>query len=219
MSLFAPKQLSSDESFGHKLRQARLNKQLKLDDLAKTLNIRRQYLAALEDDHWEDLPAGLYSKNFLKKYAQKLGLPQSDIKAQLDQSLGVNASEDPFSQKIVKKREFIIFPKFLKNTLIILAVLTCLLYLIFYFQRSLRPPHLEIHYPDSNLLINDNHLNVSGQTEPEVEIKINDALVLSDKEGYFSQTVNLKKGLNTITITAKKKYGREKIELRQILVE
>lgn len=219
MNVFASKQLPPEENFGDKLRQIRLGKNLKLENIAQSLGIRREYLAALEDGRLEDLPSGLYGKSFLKKYAQKLKISKQEISAQLKIMSAKERGEDPFSQKIAKKRDFIIFPKFLRNSLIILAILACLSYLIFYFNRSLRPPDLIITHPVGNLLITDNYIDIKGWTEAETEVKINDSLVLSDDGGHFSQTVNLKKGLNTITITAKKKYSRENIELRQILVE
>lgn len=218
MNAFTSKQLPSEESFGNKLRQIRLSKDLKLEQLSQTLGIRREYLAALEDEQFENIPSGLYGKSFLKKYAQKLGIPKKEISAQIN-LMNSKEEDDPFSQKIAKKRDFIIFPKFLKNSLIVLAVFACLAYLIFYFNQSLRPPQLNIIHPAGNLLITDNQINIQGWTEPETEIKINEVLVLSDDGGYFSQVINLKKGLNTITISAKKKYSRENIELRQILVE
>jgi len=62
-------------------------------------------------------------------------------------------------------------------------------------------------------------ITVDGQTEPEAEIKINDEIILNNHNGYFSQTINLKKGLNNIVITAKKKYSQEITVTRQILVE
>ena len=219
MSAFIPKPLFREENFGEKLRQIRLLKNKRIEDLARSLGIRRDYLLALEEGRLEDLPSGLYGKSFLKKYAQSLGMPAKEIARYFDEFPDDNRENDPFSQKVVKKKEFIIFPRLLRNILIGVAILACLAYLVFYFHRAIRPPKLEIFYPQTNLLSSDISLTVSGQTEPETEVKINGALVLIDKEGNFNQKINLKKGLNTLTISAKKKYSRENLELRQILVE
>jgi len=219
MTAFIPKKLPLEETAGEKLRQARLFKKLKIDDIAKKINIRTEYLVALEEERFDKLPTGLYGKNFLKEYATFLGLKLPDILKRLEEGRPHNDTEDPFSQKIVKKNKFIIFPKIIRNSLIILAVLICLLYLIFYFKKIILPPDLVVSQPAKNMLVKATTLTVVGQTEPEAEVRINNAIILNNHGGYFSQDINLRKGLNSLTVSAKKKYSREQIIVRQILVE
>jgi cytoskeletal protein RodZ len=219
MVSFTPKKLPLEETAGEKLRQARLFKGLKIDDIAKRTGIRAEYLVALEEERFDRLPTGLYGKNFLKEYAVFLGLKLPDILKRLEEGRPHNDTEDPFSQKIVKKNKFIIFPKIIRNSLIIIAVLICFLYLIFYFKKIILPPDLTVSQPAKNLLIRSTAITVIGQTESEAEVRINSAIVLNNHGGYFSQEVNLKKGLNSLVISAKKKYSREQVVVRQILVE
>lgn len=219
MTAFTPKKLPLEESVGEKLRQARHFKNLKIEDIAKTINIRVKYLIALEEERFDNLPAGLYGKNFLKEYTAFLGLNPQELLKNLDEQSAEGQNADPFSQKIVKKSKFIIFPKIIKNILITVAVLICFLYLIFYFKKVISPPKLEISQPEKNLLTASSSIMISGRTETAAEVKINGETVLNNKDGYFSQTVNLKKGLNNIVIKAKKKYSREETVTRQILVK
>ena len=219
MTAFTPKKLPLEETVGEKLRQARRYKNLKIEEVAKRINIRVEYLSALEEENFDKLPAGLYGKNFLKEYARFLGLkPRDLLKNWQEESIG-DSRPNPFSQKIVKKNKFIIFPKIIRNTLIISAVLICFLYLVFYFKKIVLSPELIVTQPNKNLLIQGDSITIDGQTELEAEVKINGEIVLNNHNGYFSQTVNLKKGLNNITITAKKKYSQEKTIVRQILVQ
>jgi hypothetical protein len=60
---------------------------------------------------------------------------------------------------------------------------------------------------------------VVGETEAEAELKINGEMILSNNNGNFSQTINLKSGLNNIIISTKKKYSQENIIIKQVLVE
>jgi cytoskeletal protein RodZ len=219
MNIFTPKKLPLEETIGEKMRQARHIKNLKVEDIARKIGIRPEYLIALEEERFDRLPAGLYGKNFLKEYAAFLKLDHKEILKNLNDRTNYNEPTDPFSQKIVKKSKFIIFPKIIRNTLIALAVLICFLYLIFYFKKIIFPPFLEITRPEKNLLTADSYMTITGSTEPEAEVKINQETVLNNNNGRFSQTVNLKKGLNNIIITAKKKYSRENTVTRQILVK
>ena len=219
MVTFTPKTIAREESLGEKLRQARLFKGLKIEDIAKKINIRADYLIALEEENQERLPAGLYGKKFLTEYAAYLGFPAKDILKKIGQAVSSNTEENPFSQKIVKKSKFIIFPKIIRNSLMVAAVAVCFLYLTFYFRQVVSAPDLKIFQPEKNLVTKEISLTVSGQTEKEAEVRINGETVLNNHDGLFSQTVNLKRGLNEIIIKAKKKYSRESVVIKQILVE
>ncbi|MFA7087908.1 MAG: helix-turn-helix domain-containing protein [Patescibacteria group bacterium] len=218
MNQFIPKKLALEETLGEKLRQARHYQNLKIENIAKKLNIRTEYLIALEEERFENLPSGLYGKNFLKEYASFLKLNPNEFTEYWEKQ-PTNDKENPFSQKIVKKTKFIIFPKIIRNVILFGAVLICFLYLLFYFKNIVSPPLLIIESPEKNILTSENSIVIIGKTEPEAEIKINGIAVLNNNNGQFSQEINLRKGINNITITAKKKYSREKIITRQILLK
>lgn len=218
MAAFVPKKIINEISCGEKLRAARLQKNWSLSDIAKHLSIKEEYLIALEENRFDRLPAGLYGKNFIKKYAHLLRLDYQELLANWESQLG-NDTEDPFSRKIIKRRQFIVFPKLVRNILIILAVAICFIYLISYFRNIILPPELTIAYPEKNLSLSATNITVSGTTEAEAEVRINGEIVLNNDKGRFEQTINLKKGLNNIIIRAKKKYSQEQVITRQILVE
>src|SRR5256884_7630275 len=59
---------------GTSLREARLRKQVDIVQAEQGTKIRAKYLRALEDEHFELLPAETYVKGFLRTYAEYLGL-------------------------------------------------------------------------------------------------------------------------------------------------
>ena len=219
MTAFIPKKLNRSESLGEKLRQARFLKKLDLNQIAKKINIRTEYLLALEEDRYDKLPAGLYGKNFIKEYAAYLGLNIKEVLNDWDKQILSSSPDNPFSRKILARNKFIVFPRIIRNLLIIGAIAFCFLYLIVYFKKIVLAPELIITQPTSNLALTSTNITISGQTEKEAEVTINGEIVLNNNAGNFSQTINLKKGLNNIIIKAKKKYSREQTVTRQILVE
>lgn len=219
MNIFTPKKLQPEDNLGEKLQQTRLFKGLRIEEAAKQTNIRTEYLSALESERFDDLPAGLYGKKFLAQYLDFLGLNPEEFEKYWDNPNSQASEENPFSQKIVKKNKFLVFPKIFRNILIGLAILICFLYLILYFKKIIFAPYLIITNPETNLATNASSLTISGQTEKEAEVRINGELILNNQNGFFSQTINLKKGLNNLVIKAKKKYSQEKTITRQILVE
>lgn len=65
-------------TLGETLRQARLDKGVSLADAARETRIRRTYLEALEGEDPAALPAPVYTRGFLRTYAEYLGLnPQA----------------------------------------------------------------------------------------------------------------------------------------------
>jgi len=220
MNEFTKKSLGGSNGLGARLKAARELHQINPEAAARRLNIRLEYLIAIEEDRFDHLPAGLYIKNYIKEYADLVGLPSAEVKKWLTENLEIiNESNDPFSQKILRRQEFMVFPKLMKNLALILVFLACLLYLAFYFKKIVFAPQLIIYQPDKNLKISQNYIEIKGTTEPEAELNINGEAILNTNHGNFSTVINLKKGVNNIVITAKKKYSGEASVLRQILVE
>jgi len=68
-------------SAGQKLRKARLEKGVDLDEVARVTRITKGYLHALEEDAHEKLPSEAYARGFLRIYANYLGLPVEEVLA------------------------------------------------------------------------------------------------------------------------------------------
>jgi cytoskeletal protein RodZ len=67
-------------TLGETLRQARLDKSVSLADAARDTRIRRSYLEALESEDYAALPPPVYTRGFLRTYAEYLGLnPQAMV--------------------------------------------------------------------------------------------------------------------------------------------
>jgi transcriptional regulator with XRE-family HTH domain len=218
MSGFGLQHTAITEKAGEKLRVARQAQSLSLPEIAKKLRIRAEYLSALENDEYDQLPSGLYGRQFLKEYCLFLHIDAKKI-LPLTPLIDNQISNNPFSQKILQKWKFFIFPKLIRNIIFILFFCACLLYLLIYFRRLIAPPNLILDYPDKNLLISSPNLEIYGRSEPETEIRINNTSIMSGQDGSFRQEIKLKQGLNNLTISAQKKYGRESVIQRQILVE
>jgi len=216
MNPFVPRKIKQNNP-GSRLRQARQNHGLSLEEVSKKTDLKTSYLLALEENRFDKLPAGIYGKRFLKEYADYLQLDYQKLLTDFSEQSTVNYSGDPFSQKIVKPHKLMVFPRLIRNLLILSAVVVISICLFFYLKKIVSPPMLTIFFPPANLLTSDTSLVVSGQSENGAEVKINNELMFSDLTGNFSKKINLKRGTNFITISAKKKYGREAIITRQII--
>jgi cytoskeletal protein RodZ len=75
-------------SVGERLRAAREEKGLSLEQIAEQTRIPRRHLESLEAGDWERLPAPTYTVGFAKNYAGVVGLDRAEIGEQLRQEMG-----------------------------------------------------------------------------------------------------------------------------------
>lgn len=75
----APKVDNKITKVGSLLKEMRLQKGLRLPDIAKKLCIRRIYLEAIEESNYAEVPAFPYGIGFVRSYAAFLGLNGSNI--------------------------------------------------------------------------------------------------------------------------------------------
>lgn len=73
---------------GERLRAAREEKKLSLEDIAARTRIPQRHLEAIEAADWEKLPATTYTVGFAKSYAGVVGLDRAEIGDQLREELG-----------------------------------------------------------------------------------------------------------------------------------
>jgi cytoskeletal protein RodZ len=76
------------DSIGEILRRERLRRGLKLDELAAETKIGSRYLQAMEQNRFDRLPGGLFTRSFLRQYEQTLGLKDDQVVLSLQQPLG-----------------------------------------------------------------------------------------------------------------------------------
>ncbi len=216
--IFTQKNLAVEKQPGERLRQARSFLNLSLDSASAKTGIKKEYLLAMENEDYDILPAGLYGKNFIKKYAKFLKINPKEILDKTPFSENIPQA-DPFSKKILGFKNFLIFPKLARNLFLGLIILACFLYLSFYLLKTQQAPDLIIFKPDNNISTDQASIIISGQTDIKAEVTINGQPIVKDSDGFFSSHINLKRGVNEIIIIAQKKYGQKKIVERQILVQ
>src|SRR5437773_2412912 len=66
--------MATPRKLGEILLMARQSKGIELERAARDTKIRARYLAALESGEFRELPGAVYTKGFLRNYAQYLGL-------------------------------------------------------------------------------------------------------------------------------------------------
>ena len=89
-------------SFGARLKREREQRKVTLDDISVSTKIGTRLLRALEEEHFDQLPGGIFNKGFVRAYARHLGLDEEQAIADYLEASGANPPGVP-SEAIEKK--------------------------------------------------------------------------------------------------------------------
>ena len=222
MISFTNKKLTDIKTLGEKLKEHRKRKGLSPEKAARAININARYIKQLEEDNYNNLPADVYSINILKRYAELLSLnPITVINAYKKEKSVYYKTKKLDKLPLRQSSKFlrtILNPKLIKYTVVLIIISFVLAYIGWSVNKIISPPDLFLYQPENNLTTTENNILITGKTEPEVTLLINEHPILSEKDGSFEKLIYLQKGKNTLKITAQKKYSKKNIIYREIIV-
>lgn len=235
MSTFKRQPMRQARTVAEELRTCREMKGLQLDALAQDLRIKREYLEALEQGRYNNLPSPVYIKNYLQRYAKRLGVSWEAIEERYQQEISVyHQPELPLRDEGVlpdaakrKKRSVnttaherpLVIGQWVAVGAIAIAVLMVVVYFLWGIARLSSPPELVIESPAADVIVTERSIQVVGQTAPESVVQINGQSVPLETDGRFTEEVFLHEGLNEIIITTETRRSGQRAEVRNILYD
>jgi cytoskeletal protein RodZ len=121
---------------GERLRAAREEKGLSLEDIAAQTRIPQRHLESIESAEWDKLPAPTYTIGFAKSYASAVGLDRTEIGDQLREEMGGQRFASSPSEVIEAADPARTMPKWLVISAVV-AVLFIVLVMSWLNRRSL----------------------------------------------------------------------------------
>jgi len=88
------------ESFGARLKREREQRKITLEDVSLSTKIGTRFLQALEEEHFDQLPGGIFNKGFVRAYARLLGIDEDQTVADFLAASGT-AQPDPKAEEIL----------------------------------------------------------------------------------------------------------------------
>ena len=83
------------ESFGARLKREREQRKMTLDDISVSTKIGTRFLAALEEERFDQLPGGIFNKWFVRAYARHLGIDENQAIADFVAASAPSLPETP----------------------------------------------------------------------------------------------------------------------------
>jgi cytoskeleton protein RodZ len=81
------------ESFGARLKREREQRKITLDEISVSTKIGVRFLLALEEEHFDQLPGGIFNKSFVRAYARHLGIDETQAVADFALASGATVPE------------------------------------------------------------------------------------------------------------------------------
>jgi cytoskeletal protein RodZ len=204
-------------TIGSLLKDARVKKRFSLARLESETKIKKDFIKALEEENWKELPDYPVVIGFVKNITAYLGVGERSAVALLrrdypPQKLSINPKPDV-------SKQFIWSPRltFLVGVGIVVALI--LGYLGFQYAGFISPPPLSVEQPQENQTVSSPNLVVSGKTNPEATVKANNQPILVNQDGSFSAEVEVFKGTSEIVVIATSRSGKETTIRRNIKPE
>jgi cytoskeleton protein RodZ len=81
------------ESLGARLKREREQRKITLDEISLSTKIGTRFLIAIEEEHFDQLPGGIFNKGFVKAYARSVGVDEAEAVAEYELASGASLPE------------------------------------------------------------------------------------------------------------------------------
>jgi cytoskeletal protein RodZ len=198
---------------GQRLYAARERKNVELRRAERDTKIRARHLAALERGDWRALPGAVYTKGFLRNYAEYLGLDPEEVVRDWRREADVRESQPiVVPRALPAPRQGLHFSRsILWAALLTVVVIAFAAYLGVQALRFARPPTLSVSDPAAAVSTVDESAStyvLRGSSTAGATISVatpgreRPYRVSAGPDGAWSVEVELRRGRNQFTITA-----------------
>jgi cytoskeletal protein RodZ len=209
------------------LRAQREKRGITVDQAAADTRIREKFLKALEDGEAQSLPGAVYTKGFLRNYAEYLGLSPEELVVLFNQERGLQAEPNRrFAElKPIGRRSLVFTPAVLVPVVVLAGIVLFIGYLYYQFTSFAVAPALDVTEPATDAIAQEAAFVVKGHTVPLGRVTVQvfpGPLTLADihpaADGTFSAPVTLTAGSNHIVVEVLDPSGKvSKINRKVIL--
>lgn len=206
---------------GERLQKERIRKGLTLDEISRQTKIRSSFLNSLEKGEYKKLPSGTYAYGFVRNYAKFLGLPEEETLALFKREYDEEKFYKVLPAGLVGGNDFPLRRiKFGRNIKIVISIfLFFILYILFQYRYAILDPPLDVVSPLEGDTVTSQEVFVSGKTDSNATVFVNNEGVLLDKEGNFRKKINVFSGKAKIIIKSVNRFGKTTVVERNIEVK
>jgi cytoskeletal protein RodZ len=184
---------------GEILKSSRTSQNLSIQDIVKATKMPEEFIKAIEEDEYQNLPDGVYAELYIKKYAEFLNLSSEKLAAVFRRDYQRDKDSAGFS---FQKLNF--FSKWQSYIAVGILVAAFLGYLVYQYFNFVRPPKVKI----TDKEFSSQGWVIKGRTHSGSTLTIDGQIVNFDEKGRFIYTADRQS--NQIKIIVRSPAGRTK---------
>lgn len=196
---------------------SRHDRKITLDAIEATTKIKRNFVKSIENERWDDLPDFPVVMGFVRVLADLYEVDADKAVALLrrdypPRSVSINPKPD------VEKR-FVWSPRMTFVLAVAFVASVVFGYLVYQLYQYNQPPDLQVLSPASGQVVTVELIEVSGTTDPDASVVVNNQPVFVDESGNFASSLNVSEQTSQVEVISKLRSGRETKAVVPVVVQ
>lgn len=203
---------------GVRLKTARRQRGLTMEEVATALCIPARQLQLLENDDLSSFTAEVYAQGVFRAYARHVGMTSPEIEHDFARAVAAVRTEVPV--KFLAPYSWlnrVLTPRWILAMIGAGAALLVGGYVGWQVQSFLRLPALAVSEPAAAIIKGD-RVTVAGRAEQPATVQVNGVPVLLQEDGSFAMQLGLHPGINVVRVEAVTAAQRRRLVERHLLV-
>jgi cytoskeletal protein RodZ len=210
------------KTIGELLIAERQKRRLTVADVAAVTKIQLHFVAALEENQFEQLPAATFVKGFIKSLAEFYNQDPQPLLATLRRDFKESATGQLVPREFIRpllKKQQLWTPLTMTFLMLGTVFVTLLSYVLFQWYSFQKPPSLIVVSPEENQIVSEK-FTVTGTTVPDAIVTVNTQPVGLFPDGRFEVELALpREGTQILTIESTDRRGKKSVIQRIIRVQ
>lgn len=205
--------------FGPALRQLRELRGFTREQLADATKIHISVIMAFEEERLADITDPAYAERHVRALLVPLEgrlayfLPK--YRELLDRK-GVGQTRSVNAPRAVRRRDFFVTSQAVAFVGFLALVALAAGYLVWQARILQEPPPLSVVSPVEGQSLADPRVDVRGETAPGALVTVNGQPAVVAADGTFTLSFDVPRGLTTLSIVAKRRYGSSATDTRSV---
>jgi len=212
--------IQQTKTVGELLKLEREKRRISRSQLAQEIRVKENFIHALEESRFTDLPAAVFVKGYVKAYARVLNFDPEPMLALLRRDFKESANgklvPQDFLKPVMKNSSWSSVKFILFGGVGVFLVL--FVYIAIRWYSFISPPKITISSPAENEVVSP-QVKIQGITEPETQVLVNSQPVSVQADGLFETNITLpNEGMSVITIEAIDRQEKKNTKQRTVFV-